>query len=67
MKYCLDCEKFLSSENCPTCGSVAVRRQSIFRKNNQENGNSRRLSTIQEEDPINDNISRVHDADPNSD
>lgn len=59
MKYCQECEAFLAGDTCPTCGSRASRRQSIFANDDDR---ARRISTIQEEDPFNDDINRVFDS-----
>jgi RNA polymerase subunit RPABC4/transcription elongation factor Spt4 len=63
MKYCVDCQAFLSSDKCPTCGGSARRKQSIFTSDAQESSAARRLSTIQEEDPSNDDVTRALDSD----
>lgn len=59
MKWCKGCQKVLSESICPTCGERGVTTQTIFR--NLDTSQYRRVSTITEEDPHNDDLNRVNE------
>lgn len=61
MNWCPDCQKFLPARICPTCGGPAFRRQSLFKVEDDDISKRRRISTIREEDPHDDDINRIHD------
>lgn len=61
MKWCSGCNKVLSDARCPTCGELGVNTQIIHRSDFHDSCIRRRINTITEEDPNNDNLERAND------
>jgi predicted RNA-binding protein with PUA domain len=61
MKWCKGCNKVLADITCPTCGERGVNTQIIHRCDSQDSSIRRRVSTITEEDPNNDDLTRANE------
>ena len=59
MKLCKGCNKVLAGITCPICGERGVTTQIIHRPSEFDSAQRRRISTITEEDPTNDDNTRA--------
>lgn len=62
MKLCRGCNKVLADARCPTCGELGVNTQIIHRPDPHDSSIRRRISTVTEEDPNQDDVNRINDA-----
>ncbi len=61
MKWCRGCNKVLADARCPTCGELGVNTQIIHRPDSHDSSIRRRVSTITEEDPNNDDLAKANE------
>lgn len=52
----------LADARCPTCGELGVNTQIIHRPDPHDSSIRRRISTVTEEDPNQDDVNRINDA-----
>lgn len=60
MKWCRGCNKVLADARCPTCGELGINTQ-IIHRSGVDSSQRRRISTITEEDPNNDDLTRANE------